>query len=1104
MLTIYKSNQMEKLVDVLIEQLQKPLNNPVLAEHICVQSRGMKTWISSRIASTVGICANTRFVFPKDIVLKILEAFNHNTSTKFSDKNFIFWKALDQLYKQEGHQQWRTLSDYVQNDNSGIKKFQIADRLSNLFDDYQVYRPQMVLNWLSQSDQGIQTSHLHEKWQQQFFKQILKSTDDHYQLISETALKFLSGEKTVDLSKWPSRISFIGMASLPPLFMDIFARMARHLDIHFFLLAPSDQYFFDVLPEVSIRKNKLLKKAENLPVSDLHYFVGNPLLAGLGNCGKQFFEQLETFDYVEPYNNLFHDPMEHQKTILSVIQSDILNLVNRSRHLHQSRIKVSANDNSISIHSCHSPMRETQVLKDLLIDTVLQDPDISLHDIVVMMPDIETYAPYIQTVFSSETTFDFSISDRKRRSESQVIQSFLKILQLPKSRLYKSEILNLMAVPEIMSRFQFDQEDLIIAEKIIDTSGILWGIDDNDRKTLGFEPIYLNTWQFGIERILMGMAMPDQSSKLVHGVSPLNKMQGRALDTAGKLIHFANMCLLSIERLQGDKDISQWCKAFSEILPLFFNTENNHLSEDAQFIISSIDEYQNSALKSDFNHAVSLDMALEGLKAVLDQSFTQGRFLAGGITFCNLMPMRSIPFKVVALMGMDEAGFPKKNVTTGFDLIKLFPKPMDKNPREEDRYLFLETLLCARKKLIITYTGRKISDNTRIPVSCVVDELCDTINSGFEFPEDFRYVYDHQLHPFDYRYFQSGTRLFSFSASQRKIARRLLKKDVSKSKQDQTAQILIENQITLDFDALQIFKFFSNPIQYFLKERLDIQLAEIKEVPKDRELFLLDGLSSYTIGQQILSRDIPFDDFDSIHALIQAKGALPWGDKGKQELDKIFTVCQLIFDAGKEISSKEPLAEINKRCAIGSCQIAVNFNNIYPEARITTGFVKSHGHRILNIWIDHLLYVCSKPDHYPDQTIAIFLKDKNKIEIEKLSFTTQKAKAASILENLMGQMVKGHEIPFLFWPQISYPLSQIAQKNNFEISDSLRYQCLRKAYEILNSSSGTINLDRQRYMSIFVDLHELFENQAGFNDAQILENSISVYRPLLESLEQVL
>jgi len=286
-------------------------------------------------------------------------------------------------------------------------------------------------------------------------------------------------------------------------------------------------------------------------------------------------------------------------------------------------------------------------------------------------------------VFALETPLPFSISDRRKRSESEPLEAFLKILALQGSRLEKTLVLDLLVSKSIAGKFKISLDDLTKIEQMADDANILWGRDGEHRKSLGFEASAENTWQFGLNRLFMGMAMPEGYDGLVRGILPCESFEGSDLETLGKLAAFCHALFSGLAGLEGEKPLAAWTRVLRHLARSLLD-ENPETAEDLFFLMETLDELESGAKKAGFEDSVSFDLVHSLLAQKLDLNISQGNFMSGNITFCNILPMRSIPFKIVVLMGMDETAFPKKVFSPGFNLMKKFPRPGDKNERNED------------------------------------------------------------------------------------------------------------------------------------------------------------------------------------------------------------------------------------------------------------------------------------------------------------------------------------------------------------------------------------------------------------------------------------
>ncbi|MCP4022565.1 MAG: exodeoxyribonuclease V subunit gamma, partial [Desulfobacteraceae bacterium] len=906
MFNVYKSNKMENLVEAFCAILKTPPQNPMTPEWVGIQSRGMKQWLSTRIAQKFGVCTNMSFFFPRqilEIIFGLCIAAEDQKNVIYEDT--LFWDIMHVLDSMVSDPLFSSLNQYIQEDDNGKKRYQLCMKMAKIFDDYQVYRPEMLLGWQSRK-KGTYPKTAAHAWQVKVWQKLSKKEQGSYihQKI-DLLLKHLS-LNNIDQNNLPGRLFLFGISALPKSFLSVFDAISNHLDIHFFILTPSDQYFFDLKSPQQMGKLALEKGGgENL--DPLYEVLSNPLLSCFGKAGIQFHSLLENLDYHEPVSALFSDPLADSETMLSFLQSDILNLVLRKKGQADEPFPISETDHSISIHSCHSPMREVQVLKDLLLDLFDKDPEQHPHDVIVMMPDIEAYAPYIETVFSSEHKIAYTISDRYKKSESDTIEAFLKILDLRYGRLEQKEVLDLLVCPSIATNFDITQDDIRMIEKMASDANIFWAKDINHRKNMDFPAYGENTWQFGFARLFMGYAMPENTTHIVNGILPCESFEGLEAEVLGKFAFFCDTLFSNLDRMAGPKSMSQWCEVFQNIV--FSMLQRDFSSqEDMTFLLQTIDAVNEDVKVSFFEGNILCDVAVDVLESKLDQHISQGSFLAGSVTFCNLMPMRSIPFKVVALMGMNEDAFPRKTVGTSFDLIKQFPQPQDKLDRDEDTYLFLESLLSARSNFIITYTGKSIKDNSDIPPSCVVSGLYDVILQSFELPKEYELFISHPLHPFSDNYYKANTPFFSFSGNNCAIAN-ILAQNNNKTESFISQDFIMDTgQISQAVTLEDLARFFKNPIQYYLQNTMGIHLLEIQEVQEDREPSAIKGLEGYKMGSFFLEQEESEKDNGDFYDIFKAWGRLPLGEKGKMEFHQLRDDMDPFIQAKKDYCQKRALA----------------------------------------------------------------------------------------------------------------------------------------------------------------------------------------------------
>lgn len=1098
MFNIIKSNRMEILIQGLSSILEQGGGNPMLPEWIAVQSRGMKQWISLKLAERLGICANMRFVFPRPLADELLSHFkpfeNMGETVK---EDFFFWSAMKLIRENRSFDELSGIEAYIREDAGGKKLFQVSRKIATLFDDYEVYRPDMLWDWQNRPKKDILKDPSAD-WQAFLFLKMMETRPEQHLAVKAHAFFRQFTKEKFNMDGLPAQISLFGISALPEFFLQVFEKVSSVMDIHLFLLTPSSRFFFDIRSDREMEK-AALKKGGNKAPEFLFEEAVNPLLSSFGALGIRFHAGLENYQYHEPFDDLFLDPLDETRgSMLFVIQSDILNLNHRKVGGETPPLAVDPSDASISIHACHSPMREARVLKDLLLAEFEKDPGLAPHDIIVMMPDIEAYAPFIESVFSLETPLPFSISDRRKRSESEPLEAFLKILALQGSRLEKSLVLDLLLSESIAKKFKINFDDVSRIEQMAGNAGILWGRDQDHRQALGFGPFEENTWQFGLNRLFMGMVMPEGYDGLVRGILPCESFEGPELEVLGKLAAFCHALFSGLSSLEGEKNMETWIEVFRK-LSFSLLDETGKSSEDLFFLMEILDELGSGAKTAGFTDAVSFDVVHSLVAQKLDLNISQGNFMSGNITFCNILPMRSIPFKIVALMGMDETAFPKKVYTPGFNLMKKYPKPGDKNERHEDLYLFLETLLSARQKLIITYAGMSIKDNSLIPASGVVSELMEVMEQSFIFPGGYQYRFFHPLHPFDPAYFNGTGLLFSYSRDNCRMATALLKERIEKRPFVEVEVRGKPQEALLTVSLDDIIRFFRNPIEGFVKQGLNITLKTLEEEKEDREAFTVAGLDQYLLGTLLLEKESLSRHETDLYPVLRAMGSLPPGRKGRLEYEKLMTLADPLIQEIKKISGMKRLPMITAGVDVDGGMVSGQITDIREEGIFLIGFGRVNGARMLSAWIRHLFLNAAGSVDYPKATFLTGRDPKGKKPVLTYRFPELGQDARLYLNQLVDIFQKGQKELFYFFCETSFQFAEALSADGFELTEESASKAMERAKKFWYDRHRGTGEKENRYVGLCCEPDDPFESVETLFSSGFAENAVRVYRPLLEN-----
>ena len=1003
---IFTSNHLEILAEQLALIVSKSLSSVLSQEIIIVQSRGMEQWISMELARRNGICANCSFLFPnaflQEIFKKLIPDIPEDSLFEPDVMAFKIMKLLPACTERSG---FESLKTYLENDINNLKLFQVSEKIAQVFDQYLIFRPEMIFMW----EEGEE-----DHWQAHLWRELACGNEKMHRAWLRRTLIEKIRNKPNETVKLPERISIFGISSLPPFHMQVFSEISELVDVNLFVMNPCMEYWADIVSDREI-KNIRKKYTEDICIADdLHLETGNRLLASLGTMGRDFFALAGNFDC--EMHELFKD--QPTGSILSSIQSSILHLKDRKIETEC----LSEYDTSIHVHSCHSPMREIEVLHNNLLAMFEEDPDLKPEDIIVMMPDIELYSPFVHAVFDAPTNdslrIPFSIADRSIRKESRFTDGFMSILDLKNSRFGAARILSMLELPGIKEKFGLAESDIEIIGRWIRDTRIRWGINVESRSKLGLPGFYENTWKAGIERLLLGYAMPGHGKDMFCKILPYDNIEGKEVAILGKFLEFLQSLFACADDLDRPQTLTGWHKTLVDILEQFFLSDDN-VQQEIQLIRRILDDMVVKEELSGFNKKIELDIVSSYLGNRLECENSGSGFISSGVTFCAIMPMRSIPFKIICLVGMNNDAFPRDLRPLSFDLVAKNPKLGDRLRRNDDKYLFLEAIISARKKLYISYIGQSIQDNTRIPPSVLISELLDYIENSFSAPGKNileQVVTSHKLQAFSPEYYKGNKKLFSYSgenfiASCNAYNRKYPSAFISTKLPDPA-----KKWKNIDIEALCFF--FSNPARFMLEKRLGIYLKESGHVLEERESFALKGLEKYRIEQDLVNNNLSGINLKGFLPVERAMGRLPHGNVG----DFFYSEMSADVDdfAGKinEYTKGKLMDTLEVDLEIAGFNLTGLLHNIYEHGLINIRYANTKPKDFLKSWIYHLV-LCSLPAKK-----VIYLK---KSFIICRDFTWEFSpvnKSRDILEYLFKLYWNGLSKPLHFFPESSFEYAQ--------------------------------------------------------------------------------
>ena len=499
-------------------------------------------------------------------------------------------------------------------------------------------------------------------------------------------------------------------------------------------------------------------------------------------------------------------------------------------------------DDSIRVHSCHGRGRQVEVLRDAVLHLLEDDPTLEPRDIIVMCPDIETFAPLIQATFGGrglegastdpERTLEIRLADRALRQTNPVMGVLAEVLELSSARITATEVLDLAGRDPVRRRFRFSDDDLYRLEEWVNGAFVRWGFDAAHRSSFQLEGIAANTWQAGLDRILLGVTMAEERQRLFGATLPLDDVDSGDIDLAGRLAEFLRAP--ASRRSTRSPASARWRSGpppWRSISDSLVATTPGDAWQRAQ-LTALLDELVGEATEDGTASAVAL--SCDDIRSILSERLkgrpTRANFRTGHLTVCTLVPMRSIPHRVVCLLGLDDGSFPRHIERDGDDLTARNQRVGDRDVRSEDRQLLLDALLAARDHLVVTYSGRDERSNLRRPPAVPVGELLDVVEHTVRTPTGRArdaIVFEHPLQPFDKRNFERDELVpdgpWSFDALHLAGARAALApRHDAPPFLDRPLDPSVSGPIGLD----QLERFLRHPVRAFLRERLDIWLGE--------------------------------------------------------------------------------------------------------------------------------------------------------------------------------------------------------------------------------------------------------------------------------------
>lgn len=1016
MIHTYTSHSLDKLAQRFSDIFQSESFAPLDPVWVVVQNNEIKEWLSLQLASKQGIAGNFRFIFPSEFMWTLYRLKETDTPQSLpSDLNAMQWALFD-LFRKEP-KLLDLIPVYDTDDDSTQKRFQLSSQVADIFDQYQVYRPDMLQAWL---DRKLVSKNKHEKWQSALWKRLNMSWNENENSKSiqsrsgaySDLINWFVGRDEVLINKLPDRLFVFGLSHLNQPFLEIVSQFSMFKEVHFLHRNSSHKF-----------ENEDLQK----------------LLSDWGRTSEEEFGLLQ-----ELLKNNSSEPINYD-----LDEEPLFGL------------------SDISVHSCHNTRREVEVLKDSMLDYFDKHPNSGPEDVLVLVPDAETYMSEFETIFSgSEEDPALPISQLFRTQQSAE-HALTVLLDAIDSSYKPSTLLELINLEPIKQTFSFSDDELERLEE--------WIIENKIHRGIGkfFNSPF--SWQKGLNQLLMGFIMEPGELDLYEELVPYRSVSSNEdMMLAARFSSFIHAFIEAVKGSQLEHKPIDWLEFVGSLIQAFLDGDEESGSSRLK---RSLGKLKEQLQYSDVSEKVTFQMMKSWIKTQFSSNDSSSGRFGQGITVSSYIPYRSVPFKFIAVLGLNEGVFPRKAVRPEFDLIYASPKPGDRIQKEDDTYLFLETVLAAGDHLHLSYQGQdQRSDAKRLP-SMPVQQLLDVMS------KDRVPLFEHKLHPFSTDYFLKKNGLRSYSSVNLKVARNLQNKadktpvfvdqDFYQSNEEDKQTVFIKDLIS----------FFTNTSKYISQNYLGVSDSIYLNDIIDRESFDLNKLKSYYLDDFIHSSLSKGNSKERMFDYARASGMVPDKLKGEKvfqsEFDQILELHQQLTSMTTE---EEQVIDVEMN--IEGIDVVGKVTGIFGDMLVTSRIGKRKPKYEIGHWLKHLLVLESG---FPIQKSVFVSKEGNDIEVFELRSGDI---PNGVLQDYMNWFLSERSIlsKAAFFPATS---KSYAEKWNEEKDKSKSLYEARKTWE-------------PSYKNTFVESNDyynqaLWRNQDPLIREDFHENALRFWEPFLSA-----
>lgn len=1004
---VHTASQLSPLLAHLAEQLRSAPLPPRESEIIVVQSQGMRRWVTLQLADRFGCAGSMLLPFPTAFVRDVEQRLSPDRSARNETDSFtrelLAWRLDAMLRALPEQPVFDPLHRYLRGTDDRAR-FGLASQIAARFDDYQLFRADLLRDWESGRDTPGTS---HSAWQAALWRDLCTDPNIAGSHLAARLHRTINAIQTGQSLSLPSRVTVFGVSALPPVFIELLAALAKHVEV---------TVYTATLPDI----------------------VQHPVAAALGMQGREFLDLLAshgaTISALTSDGSADRSPASEANTLLATLQHELA-----TGATGQTPLTLRPDDASLRVHNAHGRTRQLEIIRDQLLDALNADPSLRPHDLLLLVPDATDWAPLVDAVFGNAAEpgahIPYRIADRPTRRAQPAADAFGRLLALEGGRLARSEVFGLLSVPIARQGAELTAGDVDSLEALTHRANVRWGYDAAARSALGLPAYEDASWRAGLDRLLLGVAV-GQTSYEVLDLLPESGDTAGDPEILARLATWVDTLADTFADWRTPRTLGDWSDTLIATAERLLSAQTPVERQSLESLSATLHRLRTVSELARYEPVVPFGVVRDWLENLLDDDSLGAGFLVGGMTVAALKPMRSLPFRVIAVAGLDDGVFPRRERRAAFDLLEHERRPGDRDLRTDDRQLFLDILLAAQERLILSFNGRAVRDNTPCAPSVVLDELLDHLDKRTGGSARKQVVVVHPLQPFAPTYFaaESDAQLFTFSrtfaeaasANAARAAADGARTDDSTSDDDEpfvTAPIDPQQGSDANLHLITLRDLtdcWENPSRFFCKHTLRLVLAgDLEDIPDD-EPFALDPMRQGGVKAKLLAASLASPECTRDDAIAQtrlvANGDLPLGELGAAWYTKLGAVVDNVLAGVPRHEAHTVPVDLHGGEGTDAWRLVGRLDQARGDTRyvVRAGSIRAE-HRI-RTWIEHVV-LCAVHEQddtgVPTSTILMGVKGVD-LHLGPVR------NAGALLDALVRTAVQARSAPLPFFAQAGW------------------------------------------------------------------------------------